>query len=303
MKIKISKIGKDIMLLCCILGMQACNAPNYSDQNDEYFGQTPPGIKAEIFMPNVISLPDRGEYSIAFSSDGNECYISCYQKNSRSIYYTKRMKNKWKKQSEVIFSENKKYDLSGLSADGDKIFLENDNDIWKAERKDGLWSEPKRLPSPVNSGSNDHGYSITSDGIIYISSSRPNGSGNSFEIWRILPSSDKAESLGTVVNSTLRNLTPCIARDGSYIIFTQSDTSYEHLCISFYKEDSQWTEPVNMDIAGASINISTYQNRPTLSPDGKFLFFNSHDSDNAGISDIYWVSTEAIENIRKEILK
>ncbi|HAP43924.1 MAG TPA: hypothetical protein DD477_09750 [Spirochaetaceae bacterium] len=303
MKIELPKIGKVILLLCGILGMHCCNALKYSGQKGDYFGQTLPGQEAEIFMPNVISLPDRGEYSIAFSSDGNECYFSCYQNNSSSIYYAQRVNNTWERPSEVTFSNTIKFDLSSLSDDGNTILLENGNDIWIAERKDGLWSEPKRLLSPINSASNDHGYSITSDGVVYISSSRPNGSGNSFEIWRVLPSSDRAESLGTIVNSNLRNLTPCIARDGSYIIFTQSDTSYEYLCVSFYQGGNQWTEPVNMNIAGARINIATYQNRPTLSPDGKFLFFNSHDSNNADKSDIYWVNADVIEGIRIEVLK
>ena len=303
MKSTLSKIGTSLMLLYCIAGMQACNVPKYSDLQGDYFGQPLPGIKAEIFAPSFISLPDRGEYAIAFSPDGNECYISCNVKNTSSIFYTKRVNNTWIKQSEISFLKDQKFDLSHLSADGNTIYLEKDKDIWKSERKAGSWSEPERLPSPVNSASNDHGYSTSSDGIMYIGSSRPAGSGNSLEIWRIVPSSDNAENLGPVINSTQRNLTPCIAPDGSYLIFTQSDTSYEYLCISFDKGNSQWTEPVNMDMDGARINISTYQNRPSLSPDGKYLFFNSHGAGNAGISDIYWVSTEIIANIRNEVIK
>lgn len=303
MNSKLLKSVNAICLICLLLIIQACNQSKYSDQKGDYFGLTPPGKNAEVFGPNIISMPGRGEYMILFSQDGNECYISCYQQGRSCIYYSERVNNKWLNLSEIAFAKNIKFELSNISSDSNTIYLENSNDIWMSDRKDGLWSEPKRLPSPINSNSNDHGYSISSDGTIVISSSRENETGNSFDIWSIKAGSDKAENLGSVVNTQIRNITPCIAKDGSYIIFSTSDTSYEYLYISFYLGHNEWTKPVDMNIADTKINVSSYQNRPTISPDGKYLFFNSHNSDNANISDIYWVSTDIIEDIKKKVVK
>lgn len=269
----------------------------------DYFGQPPPGNKAVMFAPGIISLPERSEFNVAFSPDSNECYFTICIGNSEKIYYTKRVNNTWTEQKEAPFSVNQNVSLSNLSADGNKLYFEKDNDIWKVERTAGRWGEPQRLPSPINSPSNDHSYSETTDGVVYIGSDRPGGLGKYLEIWRI-PIIDgqyqKAKNLGPIINSTLRNLTPCIAPDGSYIIFTQSNTRYEHLCISFNKGNNEWTEPVDMDKSGAGIN-KLFQNRPTLSPNGKYLFYNCHNPDFDNIPDIYWVSTKVIDVIKKEI--
>lgn len=283
--------------------VQAQTTKQFPLLKGDYLGQTPPGKKAVKFAPGILSLSNRGETVIAFSPDGNECYFTCNIGDSYKIYYTKRVNNIWTEQKEAPFSVNQDVVLSGLSADGKRLFFEKDNDIWKVERTAIGWGEPQRLTSPINSTSSDHSYSETDGGIVYIGSNRPGGLGNSLEIWCILPSSDRAENLGPIINSTLRNLTPCIAPDGSYLIYTQSNGYYEHLYISFNKGNKEWTVPVNMDITGAEINFSNYQNRPTLSPDGKYLFFNNHDPDDGNNADIYWVSTKVIDDIKKEIFR
>ncbi len=267
-----------------------------------YFGQTPPGKKAQLFAPGIVSLPDRGEYNIAFSADGTECYIDGYSKKIFNIYYTKQINGKWQKQIEIPALQNQNFSISSLSADGNRLYLEKDNDIWKAERVSGVWEQAQRLFPPFNSTYNDHGYSESANGVVYVGSSRNGGLRKMFEIWRIPPGSDKAENLGPIINAMPRSTTPCIAPDGSFLIFSQSDTTYEALVISFNKGNNEWTAPVDMDVTGAGINISGYQNCPRLSPDGKYLFYNSHDSENPNVSDIYWVSTDVIKDIKVKVL-
>jgi uncharacterized protein (TIGR02145 family) len=262
-----------------------------------YFGQTPPGDSAEIFAPDIISLPDRCEYGIAFSPDGNECYINCSIGDSSKIYYTKRVNNTWTKQTESQFSVNQNVSLCSLSADGNKLYFEKDNDIWKVERTIGGWGEPQRLPLPINSNSTDGFYTETADSVVYIHSNRPGGFGD-YDIWRIRHLSDQAENIGPIINSTSIEATPCIAPDGSYLIFAQNG-NYMHLFISFNKGNDEWTIPLDMNRSGADINILG-QNSPTLSPDGKYLFFNRHDQPASGnIADIFWVSTNIIDTLKK----
>ena len=64
------------------------------------------------------------------------------------------------------------------------------------------------------------------------------------------------------------------------------------LYISFKKEDGSWTPAKNM---GEKINSKTTDYAPSLSPDGKFFFFTSNVE---GSSDLYWVSSQVIENLR-----
>ena len=229
-------------------------------QTFDYFGQTPPGDKAVKFAPGIISLSNRGEDKILFSSDGNECYFSCFINDTLKTYYTKRINNSWTDQKEAPFSINKyNLALTNISSDGKTIFLTKYNstfsngEILKVERTAEGWSEPQYLPAPINSSSDDGGYTETSDSVIYIDSDR-NGKSN---IWRMRYMPDKtivAENLGLTINSAPINFSPCIAPDGSYLIFTQSDQTYEHLYISFSKGNNEWTKPLNMDKSGAGIN-------------------------------------------------
>ncbi|MFC0875792.1 hypothetical protein ACE01N_04315 [Saccharicrinis sp. FJH2] len=55
-----------------------------------------------------------------------------------------------------------------------------------------------------------------------------------------------------------------------------------------------------MDKGESNIN-TRFQTRPTLSPDGKYLFFNKHIPNRKNSSDIYWISTEIIDDIKKEV--
>lgn len=292
---------KKILFFILIGFSNIIQAQEFPVLKGDYLGQTPPGDTAVIFAPGIISLPDHSEFVITFTPDGNECYFNRNIGTYFKIYCTKRVNNTWTEQVEAPFSINQHQNvfLSYLSADGNRIFFETDGDIWKVDRITGGWSEPQRLPSPINStlATDDHSYSETADSVVYFGSNRPGGLGKRYEIWRKSPSSDQAENLGPIVNSIIKNLTPCIAPDGSYLIYTQANSIWERLYISFNKKNNEWTVPVNMDKSGTVINIYAQQNRPTLSPDGKYLFYTS--CDDVNIPDIYWVSTHIIVGLKK----
>jgi parallel beta-helix repeat protein len=299
-------VKKNLLLL--LLGFNsfiyAQNPQEFTDLKGDYFGQTPPEDTPVVFAPGIISLSGRCEYATVFSPDGNECYIHRYIGDTSKIYYTRRVNNTWTEQIEAPFSVNQNVTLCSLSADGKKLYFEKDNDIWVVERAAEEWGEPQRLPSPINSDSDDGFYIETADNVAYLWSDRPGGFGNA-DIWRVRHLSDQslqAENPGPIVNSTLMQVTPCPAPDGSYLIFAQSVNGYFKLYICFNKGNGEWTAPVDMDKSGADINI-LQQNSPTLSPDGKYLFFNRHTQTSSGnIADIYWVSTSIIDDIKRAVL-
>jgi Tol biopolymer transport system component len=286
---------KLLLITSTIILMLNCNA----QVDSMYFGQTPPGDTAVIFAPGIISLTNRLEGKIIFSPDGNECYFDVSINGSDKIYYTKRLKNSWTEQAEAPFSKNYNTCFPFFSADGNRLYFNyyNDimDDIWMVERTAGEWGDPQCLPLPINSSSADESYTETNDGLVYFWSQRPGGFGS--DIWFKRPSSNQAENLGPPVNSTSTALDPCISPDGSYLIFKSYRSNKYGFYISFNTGNNVWTEPVNMEKNGAGINISG-EISPSLSPDGKYLFFARHNA--AGkTSDIYWVSTSIIDTLRK----
>jgi hypothetical protein len=283
---------KLLLITATIFFIQTSNAQTTID----YFGQTPPGDKAVKFAPDIISLSNRDEINITFSPNGKECYF-----DAGDIYYTNYENDIWTEQEKEPVFDGFKFPT--FSLDGKKMYLikySSDwktSDIWVSERTAGGWAEPQILPEPFNSSSKDAGCTETLDGDIYFSSNRSGSLG----IWCKQASSDKADRLGTIVNSPSAG-DPCIAHDESYLIFLRNregSSTFEDFYISFKSTNGEWTAPLNMEESGAGINLVNYSvGSPSLSHDGKYLFFNRH-IPSTGASDIYWVSTSIIDTLKK----
>jgi hypothetical protein len=299
-------------LLFIIVTSLLIQVSNAQTDSVGYFGQTPPGDNAVVFARDIISLTNRWETKIAFSPDGNECYFEVSTPDYLStIYYKKRVNNTWTEQMEAKFSENHNVCDPFFSADGKRLYFcyetaDFTRHIWFVERTTGEWGEPQLLPSPINSSSSDWGYTETTDGTAYVSSSRPGGIGDPVhgDIWCIPYNSSQAENLGPVVNSIGADDRPCIAPDGSFLIFNTNGHSncWNDLFITFNKGNNGWTAPLEMNSCGAKINIHTeVQWSPSLSPDGKFLFFSRLKANATSVDpmDIYWVSTHVIVGLKK----
>ncbi|MGD1007977.1 MAG: putative Ig domain-containing protein [Ignavibacteriaceae bacterium] len=284
----------------------------------DYFGQSPPGDSAVVFAPGIISLTDRLENSLAFSPDGNECFISVWGANysSAKIYWTKRVGNEWTPQVEAPFSVGHFASRPFFSLDGNKLYFHYANysgpdpyNIWMVQRTSNGWSEPIHLPSPINSNYRDGSYSETADGTVYFTSNRPGGYDNKGDIWRTrkVPGQPlQVENLGNIVNSSAWDADSYVSPDGSFLIFTSERPGgygSSDIYITYKKDDGDWTQPVNMERNGNGINIkNTASVGPSISPDGKFLFFSHWARTPTGeTADIYWISTKVIDDIKKEI--
>ena len=99
------------------------------------------------------------------------------------------------------------------------------------------------------------------------------------------------------INTGQFNAHPFIARDESYIIWDgQRDGEIRNadLFISFRQPDGAWGEAIRFD---DSINTSASEFAASVTPDGKYLFFNRNvGPDNP---DTFWVDAEVIENLRR----
>ena len=97
--------------------------------------------------------------------------------------------------------------------------------------------------------------------------------------------------LSEAVNTENYEADVFVAPDESYIIFcsTREDGfGRGDLYISFKGSHNKWSKAVNM---GKEINTQHYEYCPFVTKDGKYLFYTSN-------QDIYWVSTEIINEIR-----
>jgi len=307
--VKFMKMGLLIGFLFLIV--RASFGQQLTDLKGYYFNQPLPGDSAVVFAPGIFSLPDRLESQIAFSPNGKECYFGVVEiednKASYKIYYSKYENNRWTEQIIAPFSVNNNASSPFLSEDGKKLYFVSDGDILMVEYTQEGWGKPLPLPLPINSASSENSYTETADKIAYISSKRPGGFGG-IDNWRVnrLPDQSlQAENLGPIINSTAFDVSPCIAPDGSFLIFgseRNGNRGKALLYISFSKGNNKWTTPINMNSCGAKINNETaHHNSPTLSPDGKFLFFVRHET--MMNMDVYWVNSGIIEKLKTKIIQ
>jgi hypothetical protein len=166
------------------------------------------------------------------------------------------------------------------------------------EKQGNGWSEPKCVGLvarfPELRAVSQH--SITRNGTLYFLGCSA-GLKDDYGIYRaelINGEYAKPELLPRSINlPPFLNWTPFIAPDESYLLFSSGRSGSLDIYISRRLADGTWTEPVGL---GETINTKRQERFPTVSPDGKYLFFTrwvSNDNE-----DVFWVDAASIPALR-----
>ncbi len=177
------------------------------------------------------------------------------------------------------------------------------DDIWVTRRAtiDDDWGSPENLAPRINTPSNDSHPSISLDGLtLFFSSNRPGGYGD--DIWvttRSATSEPWSEpiNLGLTVNSSSRDLGPCISADGLELFFHSTrfgGQGDQDIWVTTRTTTSDpWAEPVNL---GPGLNGPAADAGPDISADGLMLFFRSQGGDTYGLGDIWFLRRATVED-------
>lgn len=297
-----------------------------------YFGQDPPGMRPEVFEPQIVST-GLDELNSVFSPDGREFYF-CVRNflGSVSIFQMTMDGETWSQPQLLPFASRYGDIDVTMSPDGRKILFSSrrpipgsdepkkDYDFWMVEREGNTWGEPIHLGEDINSESHDYYPMMTNSGAIYFSSQREGpGTNNIYRSEFVDGKYAEAVKLGDAINTEHREFDPYISPDESMLIFTSErpeGLGSGDLYISFKDEEGNWTKAKNV---GDKINTPRPEYCSMISPDGKYLFFTSaridvsrisnkpltyedfkkcHNSAKNGLSDIYWVDAKIIETLR-----
>jgi hypothetical protein len=293
-------------LLVTILGMTGANPCLPQDIPDGlYLGQEPPGLTPEVFAPDIISLPDRYEYSVVFSPDLDECVFgvtNMFWSVFTLMFTEMAADSSWSDPVEAPFLGTGDGLMAEYSHGGDRINFASSRPIyppgnlWQASRNMDGWDEPVIIPEPVSSSSDEWGPSFTSDNVLYFVSYRPGGVGDG-DIYRSVPVQGEypsVENLGPPINTPFNDGSPFIADDESYMVFESfrpGGYGQGDLYIS-YRDGDTWGEPENL---GSIVNTDQIEDDPFISPDGKYLFFNRRRSFvTTEQTDLYWVDARVV---------
>jgi len=275
----------------------------------KYLDQPPPGDDPVVFAPGIVSAEEHFEHScLAFSPDYSEVYWSTdfTEFGFYDIVYMKKEDGRWSSPALAAFS--KKYHAGSpvFSSEGKKLYFsstrpryenagKSDGNIWVVERVGDGWSEPKLLNDAINTEKGESVLSITKKGTLYFrrdmelfSSKQKDG---------VFQTPAKLELRS---NPEARILALFIAPNERYLILESfgGEGGYggADLYVSYRLKDGSWSEPVNL---GPKINTAGQERFPSVTPDGKYLFF-LRVSDG---SDFFWVDAKIIEDLKPKGLK
>ncbi|MFI5172676.1 MAG: tetratricopeptide repeat protein, partial [Chitinophagales bacterium] len=100
-----------------------------------------------------------------------------------------------------------------------------------------------------------------------------------------------AENMGEPINDKLNQGAQSISADGRFLFYTSCDdieNGYGSCDLYYsYKVGDQWTNPEN---CGNIINTSDWESQPSISADGRYLFFSSARPGSLGSYDL-WMAT------------
>jgi hypothetical protein len=281
-------------------------------KSSAYLGETVPGEKPKMFAPEFLSARYHFVARLAFSPDGTECYFTVTDPtfSHPKILWTRLTDGVWSEPTLPSFADSIwKNHEPFISQDGTKLYFTSDRqaqpatnrrDLWMVERTSSGWSEPKRLPAPINSDFAEFFFCQAADGTAYFSSNRPGGNGQ-MDIYRVRQNSGlplQAENLGSVINGGIYNGDACIAPDGQFLVFgvvRMEGRGGMDLYVTFPSDSGGWTAPTSL---GDEFNTSADEYGPTLSPDQKYLFFTRHDGTRA---DVNWVQASVLEKFRPAV--
>ena len=266
------------------------------------------------------------DYAPVINADGSEMYFTSRRpvtkkekKNatasSENIYYTTFDANnkKWITSSilPTPINDPKRFNsVIAISNDGQRMLLYRDDkygngDIFESVLNGKTWSNPEKLPAPINSEYMESSASISPDGrTIFFVSNRPGGQGG-LDIWSCTKNQQgqwgNAKNLGSSVNSTENEEGVSIHPDGKTLYFS----SRGHKGLGGYDifsttlENGNWSTPKNL---GAGINSPGDDVYFVMEANGKVGYYSSTRKNGEGEKDIYRIEFSSPEKEKTALL-
>jgi outer membrane protein OmpA-like peptidoglycan-associated protein/tetratricopeptide (TPR) repeat protein len=227
------------------------------------------------------------------------------------IFVAEKVDGKWTEAANIGAPINsERHDATvGLSIDGQKLLIYRDDEkgignILISEKKGNTWSEPEKLPSPINSKYQETSACFSYDeNSIYFVSDRPGGIGGK-DIFVSKKQKDgswgEPENLGNIINTPYDEDGVFLHPDGKTLYFSSKGhkTMGGYDIFKSVNNKGKWSKPENL---GYPINTSDDDVCFVLAASGENGYFTSIRPEGKGKRDIYKVTfLDEIENKKNQ---
>lgn len=246
----------------------ALNNTSYAQHShkDEYLGQKPPGLTPELFAPGIVATKEHRETEVLFTP------------NMTELSFT-RLGGKYKSPTWLVmqFKDNS-WKLKNIPSSEQKHYKQHFEKSVEHMNKIDVFNDIPIVGYTKSLNETYYFYELDlKDGSGQLSYSR-----------KINGKYEKPIVMNKNINKGKYIAHPFVAPDESYLMWDAEvdGQNTPDMFISFKNEDGTWGEAINM---GDTINTPAYEQRPKLTPDGKYLFFWRGDRKVDKNGDTYWV--------------
>ena len=279
----------NLLILLFTFSLQVAIAQENSQS--PYLGQTPTGQVAKAFAPGIVCT-DYYEYSGVFTSDMKEFY---FLRNGGKYEAQTFVVSEYKDGQWVESVVSPRVGQPIFSPDGKTMHL---GKRYKERTATG-WSDVKSLEEPFKDIAIMR-LSASANGTYYFDTFDRENLSFPLRYSRVVDGKhEEPQVLSKAINTGTYLSHPFIAPDESYLLWDakrEDGFGDSDIYISFRQADGSWGDGINL---GENINTEAWEAAATVTPDGKYIFFNRNiGSDQYENVDIYWVDAQVIERLR-----
>ncbi|HYD12151.1 MAG TPA: hypothetical protein VEC11_04835 [Allosphingosinicella sp.] len=266
--------------------------------------------RPEKFAPEVVARGDTEESMLSVSPDGSQLFWGVSRvwfpmSRVSEIWTARRTVNGWEGRERASFSFGYSDGDPFVSPDGRRIYFvsvrpvrgpRRDFDLYVVERTATGFGPARNLGTNVNSPEDELYPSVAADGTVYFASDRS----GTWKIYRARPQADGSygapEPLPAPVNAEGNwNFNPFVSADHRTLLYTSlnraGDRGRGDIWMARLDADGAVTIARNL---GPLVNSAQDEFHPTLSPDGRALFFIRRTGEPGATADVYWVRTDGL---------
>ena len=251
--------------------------------------ENPPGSIPKIFAKGFVSVADRYEYGLAISPNFDEIFFTAEDPGAGLMVTNKLSNGTWSNPTVANLCKNNLWEQEAFyTVDGKMLYFaasdKSGTNLYRSFKEENGWSSAEVLDSPVNNPNRVFWATFTQDHTMYYSNVDERKTYRSEMV--------NGEYPTTEIASIPFGLHASVSKDESFILFNHRGDIY----VVFRNTENKWGEPIKLD---ASISSTEYgESCPCLSPDEKYIFFSRYNDTNDK-SDIYWVSSDVINKLKK----